>query len=55
MERAASLLKSWTDEYQENAARSKNPDDKKAILQAKQDFETILAVLLHLGIKHNAK
>lgn len=50
MERAATVLKSWSDEYEQIAARSKNPDEKKHAIQAKEDFDAILAVLKRIGI-----
>ena len=53
MERAAGLLKSWSDEYQEIVARAKTAEEKKTNLQAKQDFDAVLAVLLRLGVNLN--
>lgn len=55
MERAATLLKLRSDEYQEIAARAKTTEEKKTNLQAKQDFDAVLAVLLRLGVNPNVQ
>lgn len=51
LNRAASLLKYWSDEYQKIVNQSKTAEEKKSNLQAKQNFDSVLEVLLHIGVK----
>jgi hypothetical protein len=53
MEEAAIILKSWSDDYKEYAAEAINIEKKNGYLLVKRDLDTILAVLLRLGVKTN--
>jgi hypothetical protein len=51
MERAAGLLKAWSDELQQKSGLSKDAEDRKINLRAKEDFDFVFEIIQRLGIK----